>query len=190
MNQPAQSNTLGLAGFICSLIGFACTGGLLSPIGLILSLIALKDEPKGFAIAGVVLGALGSCGIIITVLFFPFVIIGVLLAAGVGVAFLAPLLGDAGLAQFEMAQLDAKIGEYEAANDGALPGDLASLPSTTQELLTDPWGNAYQFDQTTQTTDRPFRLFSSGPDGTTGTTDDLVFLEGAIKIDLRQSTGP
>jgi len=185
MNQPTPSNSLGLAGFICSLVGLACTVGLLSPVGLILSLIALKDEPKGFAIAGVVLGALGSCGALVMVFIFPVAIIGMLLAFGIGVAFLAPLLGDAFVAQVEMARLDQKIGQYETANAGALPADLGSLPSVTQDLLTDPWGNPYQFDLTTPTADRPFRLFSKGPDGIAGTADDIVFLEGDIQFNLR-----
>ncbi|MGP1345977.1 MAG: type II secretion system protein GspG [Phycisphaerales bacterium] len=182
-----RGNTLGLAGFICALIGFACTGGLLSPIGLILSLIALKDRPKGFAIAGVVLGALGSCGIIITLLLFPVVILSVLVAAGVGVGILAPLLGNESIAQFEMAALDRKIGMYEQANAGSLPPDLASLDGASEGLLTDPWGNAYVFDPGTPGTDRPFLLFSKGEDGVAGTADDVVFLQGDVKIDLRDN---
>src|SRR5690606_10490150 len=85
---PADSNGMGVAGFLISLVGM-CSGGVLSPIGLILSLIAVGREPRGFAIAGIVLGALGSCGFIVTLLFVPVVIIGVLLAAGAGAMALA-----------------------------------------------------------------------------------------------------
>ena len=66
MNQPSQaviveqpSNGLGTAGFICSLIGFL-TCGTLSPLGLLFSLIAVFKRPRGFAIAGLILGLLGS----------------------------------------------------------------------------------------------------------------------------------
>ncbi len=65
------SNQLGVAGFVTSIIGlFSC--GVLSPIALILSLIALSKSPRGMAIAGTVLGCVG---IIPMVLFaIPFVI--------------------------------------------------------------------------------------------------------------------
>ena len=52
------SNGIGMAGFICSLVGlFTC--GVLFPIGLILSFVGLFFEPRGFAIAGVCI-SLGS----------------------------------------------------------------------------------------------------------------------------------
>ena len=55
-----QSNGLAIAGFVCSLLGLF-TGFLLSPIGLILSLVALgRPGGRGFAVAGVVIGLLGS----------------------------------------------------------------------------------------------------------------------------------
>ena len=46
-----ETNGLGLAGFIVSLVGI-CSGGVLSPIGLVLSIVGLFREPRGFAIAG------------------------------------------------------------------------------------------------------------------------------------------
>ena len=46
-----QSNGLAIAGFVCSLLGIF-TGFLLSPIGLILSLVALgRPGGRGFAVA-------------------------------------------------------------------------------------------------------------------------------------------
>src|SRR5215210_2130737 len=46
------SNTLGIVGFVLAFC--------LPPIGLILSLAALARRPRGFAIAGVIIGLLGS----------------------------------------------------------------------------------------------------------------------------------
>ena len=81
--QPVQqSNGLGTAGFILSLVGLV-TGGILSPIGLIISLIALGKHPKGLAIAGVIIGLIGSCGIIATVMFAG---AAILAALGIGIA--------------------------------------------------------------------------------------------------------
>ena len=54
-----QTNGLGLAGFIVSLFGLL-TCGTLSPIGFLLSVIGVFKSPRGFAIAGSILGALGS----------------------------------------------------------------------------------------------------------------------------------
>src|SRR3954462_5124305 len=58
VNAP-PTNGLGLAGFITSLVGIV-TCGVLSPVGLLLSLIGLLKSPRGFAVAGTVLGLIGS----------------------------------------------------------------------------------------------------------------------------------
>jgi len=60
--QP-DTNVLGLVGFIVSIVSLMFTCGLLSPIGLILSLIGTFKAPRGLAIAGTVLGVLG-CGLL------------------------------------------------------------------------------------------------------------------------------
>lgn len=54
-----RSNGFGTAGFVLSLVAIA-TCGILSPIGLILSIIGLFKQPRGMAAAGTVLGTLGS----------------------------------------------------------------------------------------------------------------------------------
>lgn len=170
-----DSNGLGIAGFVISLVGL-CSGGLLSPIGLILSLVALGREPRGLAIAGVVIGALGSCGIIISLIFLPLVIVGVLIAAGATAAAvgLAAALGGPELEAFvEMQVLTGFVQKYEDQN-GSLPASLADAvgqAKATSGLLLDPWGNAYVFvinpDGTT------YQIFSAGPDGAPGTADDV-----------------
>ncbi|MCH7573099.1 MAG: DUF4190 domain-containing protein [Planctomycetes bacterium] len=85
-----QSNGLAIAGFVCSLLGLF-TGFLLSPIGLILSLVALgRPGGRGFAVAGVVIGLLGSCGAIVAVLLVVLLGAGAVLAAvGLGIAMIA-----------------------------------------------------------------------------------------------------
>ncbi|HMN95116.1 MAG TPA: hypothetical protein PKC43_02005 [Phycisphaerales bacterium] len=76
------SNALGTAGFVVALLGLF-TGGVLSPIGMILSLFALGREPRGLAIAGAILGFIGSCGGIIVFLLFGGAILALL---GLGAA--------------------------------------------------------------------------------------------------------
>lgn len=57
-HQPPQTNAMGLAGFIISLVSlFAC--GVTSIVAVILSAIGLTKNPKGFAIAGLIIGLLG-----------------------------------------------------------------------------------------------------------------------------------
>lgn len=52
-----QQNGLGVAGFVTSLVALL-TCGILTPISLILSLVALRKEPRGLAIAGTVISGI------------------------------------------------------------------------------------------------------------------------------------
>ena len=59
---PVGANGLGIAGFVTSLVGFLTCfcSVVLCPIGLVLSLFGLRHPKKGLAIAGVVIGAIGT----------------------------------------------------------------------------------------------------------------------------------
>jgi hypothetical protein len=65
INQPSQnSNGLGIAGFICSLLTLflgwiPVFGWILWVLGLIFSLIGIFKSPKGFAVAGLVISLIG-----------------------------------------------------------------------------------------------------------------------------------
>lgn len=79
--QQQPSNGLGMAGFICSLVGlFTC--GVLFPIGLILSLIGVFFQPRGFAIAGLCI----SLGSIVLVVVCWFLFISALVLGGTAAA--------------------------------------------------------------------------------------------------------
>lgn len=56
--QRPPSNDLGVAGFV-SLLGLL-TCGCIAPLGLLLSVMALSKQPRGLAIAGTVIGTIGS----------------------------------------------------------------------------------------------------------------------------------
>ncbi len=173
-DQPSaqQTNPLGLAGFIVSLVGLCGSGGLLSPIGLIISLVALKHEPKGFAIAGIVIGALGSCGILVALLVIPVLFAGIL--AAVGLTGLAIALGGPQIeAQIEMGIIAVAIESYED-DHGSFPAQLSDISDDLKDdsgLLTDPWGNAYilHLDDDGVT----YRIISMGEDGQLDTDDDV-----------------
>lgn len=159
----SSTNGLGIAGFIVSLVGLLICGGFLSPVGLVMSLIALGRRPKGFAIAGVVLGVIGSIWFFLLV----FVIgIGTVLAAvGIGVAVIAAArMGE------NAVKLNQAIEEYHKQN-GRVPAALTDLASMQTETLQDPWGTPFRYEVTEG--GAGFYLRSDGPDRAPGTSDDI-----------------
>ena len=168
MAVPAQEkNGLGLAGFICSLVGLF-VGGLLCPIGLLLSLIALGRRPRGFAIAGVIVGLLGSCGgLIVAAAVFSVALAG---AAAVG---LAVLLANPVRLEIstDFVTIASVVQQYRQENR-VLPASLDELDLEVS-VHTDPWGNQYQY-HFTDTEDLGFDLISAGEDGEFGTEDDAA----------------
>ena len=165
-----QSNGLAIAGFVCSLLGLF-TGFLLSPIGLILSLVALgRPGGRGFAVAGVVIGLLGSCGAIVAVLLVVLLGAGAVLAAvGLGIAMIAlaePEKVELTSDMFNIA-IAAKLYEDE---QGVLPADLGLL-KMRESVRSDPWGNPYEYHFIDQ--DPGFEIISWGKDGESGTEDDV-----------------
>ncbi|MHC4429155.1 MAG: DUF4190 domain-containing protein [Planctomycetota bacterium] len=166
-----RTNGLAIAGFVVSLLGLIGTAGLLCPIGLILSLIALGRGPsgRGFAVAGVILGAFGTCGGALALIFAGGAILAVLAAVGIGVAAIALAEPERTELTRDMIFLAAAIRAYEAEHR-YLPADLSDL-DVDVPLLTDPWGNRYEYRLTTET--RGFDLVSYGTDGQPGTDDDV-----------------
>ena len=145
----SQTNGLGIAGFVVSLVGiFTC---VLCPVGLILSLIALKNQPKGFAIAGTVIGGLGTLllgGFIVMIVSTPQALDGI--KTGITIA-----------------QAHAAI-EESRGEDGALPSDEEG--NQLIEEFEDAWGNPLRYEL--QGEDR-YIIRSAGPDGEFGTADDI-----------------
>lgn len=161
------SNNMGLAAFIVSLAGFvACQ--LACPVGLVLGIYGLRREPRGFAIAGIVLGALGSVVVLVWVLMV--VLFGVI---GGG----APLLAHFGTGSPSPAARVDTEGAFEEARviiemnlqaDGAVPGDDDGQAHV--DLVYDGWGRPIRYERTGPAS---YRLTSAGPDGRFGTHDDL-----------------
>lgn len=164
MSQPqqAQSNGLGVAGFVTSLVGLVMCAGLICPLGLLLSTIALFKRPRGLAIAGFIIGLIGSSWIILVLLFF--------LVLGVGLAGVAVM----GIGAVEVGQdanaIHAEVSKYHAAN-GNVPSTLTLLPLDA-ETLTDPWGQAYRY--TIDADGRHYTISTAGPDQGWDTSDDFT----------------
>lgn len=163
---PAPTNALGVAGFVCSLVGLVFTGGLLCPIGLVLSLVALGRPPRGFAWAGLILGLLGTCGWGLLIIFA-----GGMILAALGLAAVVISLSETERVEItsDMANMVIAIKSYEQENR-YLPATLDDLPLKSSTRL-DPWGRRYDYHL--QEDEPGFDIVSAGEDGAPGTDDDV-----------------
>ncbi len=158
-------NGLAVAGFVCSLVG-VFSAGLLCPIGLVLSLVALgRPGQRGFAIAGALIGAFGTMvGVLILI------VAGAALLAFFGVAFLL-LSGPEKLeVTADFVHLVVRVKAYEE-EVGHLPDSLDALWIEEGRGL-DPWGQPYQYS-IIPGAKLGFDLLSAGPDGEISTDDDI-----------------
>jgi hypothetical protein len=160
--QRSTTNGMGLAGFILSLVGLF-SAGCLSPIALVFSLIGLAKEPRGFAIAGLVISLVSLLGWVIGFAIFGVAFVG-LLAGAVGLAALAGPVQ----AEFDVItdQLNARYAET-----GSYPATLSELP-LARETLQNAGGEDYLYTPTVM----GFELRDVGLDGQEGTDDDAVLL--------------
>ncbi len=62
------SNAVGTTGLVLSVLGLFCFG-ILAPVGMVVSLVGLFYEPKGNAVAGVLVGMFATVGWVILALF-------------------------------------------------------------------------------------------------------------------------
>lgn len=159
----AGTNRLGIAGFVCSLVGLL-TCGLLSPVGLLLSLAAMFRPPRGFAIAGVMLGVLGTL-LIAAIITLGSMTIGLRAAASVVLT-----AGDVA-ALFDLHAIQRAIRQHHQET-GALPRTLDEL-SLEEGALTDSWGARYEYRRGPG--DGHYTIESPGRDGLMGTADDIRF---------------
>jgi general secretion pathway protein G len=79
------------------------------------------------------------------------------------------------------------VGTFPTTQQGlealkSAPSDLADPdkwdgPYIKKELPTDPWGNPYQYEYPGNHGENEYDIWSIGPDGTSGTEDDIVSWE-------------
>jgi hypothetical protein len=180
-------NRLGVAGFALSVLGLL-TLGVLSPLGLLVSALALSRRPRGFAVAGTIIGAAGSIALIIAA----WLVIASLLGPAdrdveggrERVLSLRHLLGDYAKESVEEFETTSRVrGEairtiHEAMQQIVNTYDESgSLPSVNEgnELIRgvlDPWGGRLRYSRID---DGRFAIRSNGPDGEVDTADDIVY---------------
>lgn len=112
---PPEQNGLGLAAFIVSLVGLF-SAGILSPIAAIMGAIALGRNPKGFAIAGLVIGLFGSIWMcLIAALFFG------LLGVGISAMVLSLVYAQIEDGLNDLTSASGVIATWRLEHDGVLP---------------------------------------------------------------------
>ncbi|MFO0832103.1 MAG: type II secretion system protein GspG [Phycisphaerales bacterium] len=169
--QPKGGNALGIIGFVFSLLGLlasCCTCifpvlGLVSLLGLVLSFVAVFRRPKGMAITGIILGAIG---LILT-------LVGGLVWLG------ASTMG--GFMQVIEVAVDAKAVEAYRSSHGAYPASLSTLSGEVPpQFETDNWNNPYVYEVSGD--GQSFTIRSMGPDGMDNTSDDVKFDHQYINV--------
>lgn len=143
-----QSNVLGIVGFILSFC--------VSPIGLILSLIALRKPPRGLAIGGVVVGVLGT-------------VVWAVLIASMAAGWKYIKAGIEGVTDYQ--QINAAMTSYHQ-NNGSYASSLDDLSGLTSDEKIDAWGTAYRLE--VKPDGSGWDLISAGMDGKFGTSDDIT----------------
>ena len=150
--RPERSgNPAGVLGLVLAILG------PLAPIGLIISLFALRREPRGAAIAGVIVG------IIMTLL--------MLVCGGVmwwGVSLSLKIQPQQQEIVNDYLAIQSTIETYKANNNGALPPDLATR-AIDPGLTTSPFGDTYDY----RVNGENWSIGFVGEDGVIDTADDV-----------------
>lgn len=155
-SQPQGPNVMGIVGFIFAFC--------LPPIGLLISLIALTRRPRGFAIAGTVIGALLSL---------------ILIGCAIG----ATLFWDGMRMAGAMAAIPQSIDQHNAAQ-GAFPDSLSQL-SLPDMFRTDAWGTEFRFDLVDD--GNAWQLVSAGPDTQFDTGDDIIITSQMTQVEIQNT---
>lgn len=158
-----EKNVLGIVGFALSF----CTG----PIGLIISLIALKDRPRGFAIAGVIISLISTAVLGAVAWFFVW-------AGGIGMKVVETVQ--------DYSTISNAISQYQGSNNGQLPPDLNAL-GLSSDVTTDAWGVPYRYEPSPD--GQSWTLTTAGMDKTMGTADDASLNSGMSEDEVGDAMG-
>ncbi len=150
-----ESNGLGVAGFVVSLFGLL-TLGLLAPVSLLLSGLALFKRPRGFAVAGTILSLIPLSFYALTYAYFQ--------RAAVAEQSVARL--DSTLAK--LAQASSVIERF-AVVEGRLPNGIEGNKLILD--IHDGWDQSLQYQRDAS---NRFSIRSAGADGVFDNGDDRV----------------
>lgn len=168
-----QTNGLGVFGFFVALIGLFIPTGIVSLLGLVLSLSAIGRAPRGFATMGVILGLLGTVfWLVIMLVAAALGLIGLaIFAIAIGVCFML-VNPEVVETTTDMVNVAIAAEDYKQHN-GRLPDTIDEL-GLSVAVMTDPWGGPYRF--VLADVDHGFDIISGGPDGVFDSGDDVSFI--------------
>ncbi|MEW4566098.1 SHD1 domain-containing protein [Bremerella sp. JC770] len=172
--QREDSNGLGLAGFVLSLLGLVSCG-LFGPLGFLVSLFGLAYRPRGFAVAGLVLGGL-TTGIFAL---FGFAFLSMLFAMITGIQLVATEASNAK----QMVTANIEIRDHFTEHD--------SLPSTEEgnDLINAEREEDAPFSGYERVDEFRYKITVAGLDGELGTEDDRTY-DFDIREDARDVAMP
>jgi len=156
---PKPTNGLGIAGFVISLLTLFLTAGILSPIGLFISLLAMFKRPRGLAFAGVLIGLLPT-------LFWGAIAFGVVSSVK-NHHEVAQVNRETAMTNAQINETLAKIELFRSDND-RLPGDISGNRIAIEQV--DAWKEPLRYE----VHEDHFLVRSAGPDGDFETGDDIV----------------
>jgi hypothetical protein len=171
---PPRQNALAISAFVVSIVSLI-TCGVLSPIGLIMSVLALRREPRGLAIAGTIISCIGLLALL--------GIGGMTIYTAIKAGEVATAVGKSmeTTAAIEMARID--IDAHARKHGDTLPDDATGAFAIRSQV--DGWGNALRYRRVDQSN---YELASAGPDGVFGNTDDRSYTYSSNS--LVPGTGP
>lgn len=182
MEQSATgSNKLGTWAFVFSLTGVSCLPFLGSIVGLVTGIIAVRREPRGLAIAAIVISTIGGC--LVPVVAAPF-------------ALLFPALAKARSTTMRMRvgiDVGTMVDSYHTKK-GRMPKDLAEVYGGEGYVPLDEWGTAMRLAVDPAPSDgnngagsgeaNPlfvnYRIIGAGKDKQWGTADDELMHQGMV----------
>ncbi len=158
LDEPRRRfNMCGIFGCLISILAIP-TLGLLSPLGLLVSLIGMTARPRGAATVGMVLGGMGTAFLVVCGLI------------GMATHDALEYEHEANRTEVVLRQAVHAINQYKDPQD-RLPRDIDGNKLLIEAKLDDAWGNSLRYDLLG---DDKFVVRSAGPDEKFDTGDDLT----------------
>ncbi|GAA4421991.1 hypothetical protein [Bremerella cremea] len=160
--QKPKANVLGAWGFGISLFGLIATFGLLCPLGLLLSFLGLFSRRRGMAIAGLIIGGVGTMIVAVGV--------GSIAMAASAAHYYSVEAPKIAKTQQVLDHACVVVESYRQEN-GQLPEGIEGNKLVIE--IEDAFGNAVRYEPEDG---NQFAIRSAGPDGDFDTSDDIRML--------------
>lgn len=177
--EPPPKNRLGVVAFVFSILGVTCLPVIGGVVGLICGIIAVRREPRGLSIAAIVISVVGGC------LLMPLLLLPALLLPALAKARAAAQAARNQVVQGSQAttvsESTVTVGSESTVtvsiNGAQFVIKNGRMPKSIEEIYpdgvpTDSWGKPLRIEVSEDPSNRGFAIWSAGPDGAVGTSDD------------------